>query len=272
MLKNEFTPIKGIDNILSNWWIVLLFTTLGGVTGYLFHLFNPPIYEATSHLTISMFFEKRELTQYEQDHAFLAAGAVITSSDVINSVKKIMVADELTSEEIDRLLGNVSTEYRESIWDLHVRDKNPVFTARYANVWAYIAEQRLNEALKHSLMTAQLQTQVDSLQNCLPSSTDLTVTVPVACKSFSLDDINSKIQEWSNELATEQALSLGILPIMTITLSQTASVPLDPVLYGRASVVMAGACIGFVLSLWLTGSRKGHRRDKNLQTPELDII
>jgi uncharacterized protein involved in exopolysaccharide biosynthesis len=208
-----------------------------------------------------MVFEKRVLAQYEVDRAIYAAGGVINSTDVVDTLFSTMQADGLSQVEIDKLRENKSIENRLSTWELHIRDTNPVVAAKYANIWAGIAEQRLNEALKHALFGEQLQNEITSLQNCLPSATPIPEVNLLLCKSYSLDDINTKIQSWSIDLASEQTLSQGILPIMTFSLASSATVPTKPVLYNIASLVFAGACIGFILSLWIVNIRKVQRFD-----------
>jgi uncharacterized protein involved in exopolysaccharide biosynthesis len=76
MNNMEFSPRNVLERALNRWWVIVLCMTLGGITGWIFHLFQNPIYEATTIMTISMEFPDRELTQYEQDYAFGAAGNI----------------------------------------------------------------------------------------------------------------------------------------------------------------------------------------------------
>ena len=65
------------------------------------------------------------------------------------------------------------------------------------------------------------------------------------------------LKNLSDELVQEQQLSLGILSTMKFAASGSATAPQKPVLYYLAYLVLAGACIGFVVSLWVVVSFKG---------------
>jgi hypothetical protein len=253
MNNREFTPRDHLERVLAYWWIVLILTILGGVTGWIFHFFQPPIYEATAGLTINLLFEKRELTQYEADTAFSATGVIITSTKVMDILQAEAQNRGLSLEQISRIHKNSSVERMESNVDLHVRDRDPVVAAAYANLWADIAEQSMNDALEHALLAEQLQNQLSRLQTCLPPLTPSPepVITPGECSSFSLNDINVRLQGLAMAMADEMRLSKGVLPITSISLNRSATVPEEPVIYAQASLVFAGACIGFFLSLWL---------------------
>ena len=264
MNHREFSPRETMERVLAGWWIVLILTILGGVAGWLFHFFQPPVYEATAGITINLFFDKRELTQYEADTAFNAAGAIISSTWVMDSFIATAHNRGLSPQDITRIQENTSIEAKESVWELHVRDRDPEVAAEYANLWASIAEQSMNDALKHALLAEQLQNQIDRLQSCLPSITPEPgpVTAPKECQIYSLEEINARVQGWAIEMADEQRLSQGILSITTISLNHSASIPEKPVLFNLANLVLAGACIGFFVSLWVTDIPKVRRSDK----------
>lgn len=265
MNDREFSPRETMEWVLARWWIVLILTILGGVTGCIFHIFQAPVYEAIASISINLDFEKRELTQYEADTAFNAAGAILNSSGVLDTLFVEAQKRGLSPQEISRIQQNTSIEAMESVWELHVRDRDPEAAADYSNLWANIAEQTMNDALMHALLAEQLHNQIDRLQSCLPPLMLVPepIPVPVECQSYSLDEINSRVQGWAIEMADEQRLSQGILSITTISLNRSASVPEKPVLYGQASLVLAGACIGFFISLWVVNIPKVRRRDRN---------
>jgi uncharacterized protein involved in exopolysaccharide biosynthesis len=64
MTSQEFSPRESLERIFARWWIVVAMAILGGVVGWAFHFFHPPVYEATAVLTVTMDFPQRELTQY----------------------------------------------------------------------------------------------------------------------------------------------------------------------------------------------------------------
>ena len=86
MADLEFIPFETMTRILSRWWITAAMAIAGGLLGWAFHFFSPSVYEATAILTVTMDFSQRELTQYEQDYAFNAAGAIIDSTEVKDQI------------------------------------------------------------------------------------------------------------------------------------------------------------------------------------------
>jgi len=263
MSKQEFNPLEVMGLILARWWVVLILTILGGLAGWIFHNFQPPIFEATASLTINLNFEKSELTQYESDTAFNAAGAIISSSNVMELFQEEALKNGLTLQDINRLHESRSVEAMESVWVLHARDRDPLVAAKYVNLWASISEQKLNDALKHALLAEQLQNLIDHFGNCLPSLTPIQETnlMPVECNVYSLDEINTYIQSWVDEMTNEKNLSQGVLPITSISLSSVAIVPKIPVRYNVGGLVLAGAILGFLVALWAASINKIHNRD-----------
>ncbi len=253
----EFVPSDALRNVLSRWWWVVILTALGGIVGWTFHFLLPPIYEADATITVSMVFYQRDLTQIEEDFAFSNAAAVINSSAIIDMLRQDMEADGLSSAEINSLVHHLSVEARESAWELHVRDRNPEYAARYANLWADIADQALNEALRHALVTDSLQKQINGLQSCLPSATPVPPSSADSCSNYSLTEINTDIQNLSDQVVVEKSQSLGLLPTMSFSPVSPASIPETPVEYQAGSLTLAGALIGFILSLWITNIHKG---------------
>jgi uncharacterized protein involved in exopolysaccharide biosynthesis len=243
MADSEFTPLETVAHILSRWWIAVIMAILGGIVGWAFHFFHPPVYEATAILTVTMDFSQRELTQYEQDYAFNAAGAIINSTAVEDQIVTISQTDGISISPT-QLEQRMFSEGRQSVWELHIRDRNPQVAAELVNIWAQVANDALNTTLEHAIKAEQLQYQVDKLEACLPSTPGMTET---------------DLQSWANELVQEKKLSLGILSIMEFALTGSASVPEKPVLFDQASLTLAGALIGFVISLWVAGSQRVQR-------------
>lgn len=260
MPESEFTPFETLQRILSRWWLVVILAVLGGLLGWTFQLFHAPVYEATADLTVAMDFTKHELTQYEEDHAFSAAGAIIRSIAVQDQVIAAAQADgiSITPYQLEQM---TSSEGMLSAWEIHVRDQDPQLAAELVNLWAQSADEALNTALDHAVHASQLQAQITLLESCLASvpGTGLVAIPPPApkeCGRYSLAEIQTSLQAWTDELVLERQHSLGILSIMEFALTGTASIPEEPVLFDRAGLIVAGTMIGLVLGVWVTSSRK----------------
>ena len=249
MNNNEFSLRESTLRVFSRWWVVVILMVSGGVAGWIFHLFRSPMYDANATITINMEYQKRELTELQVDSAFNAASAIITSSTVFNQV--------ITEAQAQGYSINLSfihkyffLEGRQSVWELRVRDENPNNAAALANVWANKATDALTSALGHALQADQLQIQISGLENCLAGMTGQMTPTPENCNNFSQSKIQEMLQNRAGNLIKEKKSSLGILPIMTISLTDLASAPEKPAIFNQGNLVFGGAIIALVVSLW----------------------
>ena len=234
-----------MEHAFKRWWVIVLITVLGGIAGWAFHFFNPPVYEATSVITVNMDFQKRQLTQYEEDYAFGAAGAIGTSDQVENQI--ITEAKKRGFPiGLDQLQQQMFIEQKQSVWELHIRNRDPEIAAELANLWSENFYLALNTALGHAIRADQIQAQIDAINSSLTASGS-SVLSPEA---------QTTLKNLSDELLQEQNSSQGIISIMKFTQTGSAIAPKSPVLYRLANLVLAGVCIGFVVSLWVAGSYK----------------
>ncbi len=261
MKNQEFSPLDSAERALAHWWVMVVLMVVGGLGGWVIHLFLPPVFEAGAVVTVSMDFEKRELTQFEQDYAFGAARDVIAS----NSVMNIVIADaQSNGYSIDpaRFHRDFYLEGRQSVWELRVRDRDPNIAAALANIWVGAATDALDAALTHSLLADQIQAQITGLENCFAGVTQHAGLIPMDCRGLSLDMIEARLQEKTTALLLEKKSGLGLISIMTFGQTEAATAPAAPSIYGQAGLVLAGAFIGLIVSFWIISLLHQARRDR----------
>ena len=256
MDNQEFSPYNAMLRILSRWWMVVALMVVGGLVGFGFHLLTPPVYEANAFVTISMDFQKSTLTQIEEDTAFNAASDIIYSHSVVDQVIAEAQANGYTLTT-SGFLKDFYLESRQSVWEFHVRDRDPNAAAALVNIWAQGSTDALNAALSHALMADQVQLQVAGLENCLAGVTPQLASKQMDCRGYSSAELQGMLQEQTASLVNEKRLSFGILSIMTIGFTNPAFAPLTPLVYGQAGLVLAGALMGLVISLWGVNAFKG---------------
>jgi uncharacterized protein involved in exopolysaccharide biosynthesis len=243
-MKNlEFSPRESLEQTFKRWWVIVLITVLGGIAGWAFHFFNPPVYEATAVITANMDFQQRALTQNEEDYTINAAAAIGTSTNLENQIISGAKALGL-SIDINQLRQQMFIERKQSVWELHIRNREPKVAAELANLWSEKFYQALNAALVHAIRADQIQSQINAINNSLSASGSLVLS-PGA---------QTTLKNLSNERLKEQKSSQGIISIMKFTQTESAIPPQRPILFQLAYLVLAGACIGFVVSLWLVSS------------------
>jgi hypothetical protein len=142
-------------------------------------------------------------------------------------------------------------ERRTSNWELHTRDQDPKVAAELANIWAEKSLAALDSALEHAYRVDYLEQQLNNIARN-PSSAN-----PVQ------PDLNSTaLQNYLDEITREKKLSGGIVSMMTFAPGSDATEPQKLVLYSIAGLVLAGAVIGFVLSLWIVNRFEIRRYDE----------
>ena len=256
--QEEFSPLEAAERAFARWWIIVLLTVLGGIGGWIYHYLRPPVYEAKAVIVISMDFSTLELTQYEEDYAFGAAGALISSNAVRGQVVAKVQASGIQIN-LEQFVGGSSIEGRQSVWEMRVRDADPYVAATLANAWAETAYDTLVQAQEHALLAEQLYVQVSAWQACLPTYVIPTPkpnqTSPYSfiwnkdCEHYSIEEIEKALAGMSTELAAEESQSQGLISILEFALTETATVPDKPVIYGQGNLVFAGAIVGFVIAL-----------------------
>jgi uncharacterized protein involved in exopolysaccharide biosynthesis len=248
MKNQEFSPRESLERSFERWWVIVLLTVLGGIAGWAFHFFRPPVYEATAVITANMDYQKHQLTQNEEDYTFNAAGAIGTSTKVENQIIAEAQIRGLPVD-IDQLRQQMFIERKQSVWELHIRNRDPEIAAELANLWAEKFSEALNAALGHAIRADQIQTQIDNINSSLSTSGS-----PVLSP-----ETQATLKTLSDELLQEKHSSQGVISIMKFALTGSATAPQNPVLYYLADLVLAGACIGFVVSLWVVNSYQVQR-------------
>jgi hypothetical protein len=245
MKDQEFYLLASLERAFQRWWVIVLLTSLGGLAGWAFHLLRPPLYESTAYITVSMNFQNGKITQREQDYAFTAAGAVGNSTEVIDQIVAAAKASGFPIRT-DQLTQQMFIERKQSLWEFHIRNRDPGTAAKLADLWAQNALAALNAALGHAIQADQIQAQINGITSFQPAS-GLPGLSP---------EMQTTLQGLSDKLFQEQQASQGIISIMKFALTGSAAVPQKPVLFDLADLVLAGACIGFVISLWAAHSLK----------------
>lgn len=259
MSDTEFIPAETVRCMLRRWWLLPLLAFLGGVLGWSIHFFRAPVYEATASLLITMDFDERELTQYEMDYAFSAAGGIIESGTVQDQlVARARAAGiQISAEELSR---DSVAEGRQSVWELHVLHHEPQVAAELANLWAQVALEELNTALGHASLADQLEQQTNLLEACLPFPPGVEAPeayprpAPKECARYTLAEIQTLVQDWQAQQENERVLSLGLLSSFSFSVNDLAEPPASPRNYDLAGMTLAGALIGLVISLWVSGA------------------
>ena len=247
-MNGDFSPREGFENALRNWWLVVLLVIWGGVAGWLIHRAQPAVYQADASFQITIDFKKISgLSQFDEDHAYNQVGAIIGSTAVMNAVAAQAAAQgiQLTPQEFQY---STSLSRKEYTWVLQVQRTSPREAQVLANLWADAANKTLQDAYQHAVTADQQGLYLASLESCLAAS-GRTSPSSNQC-GMSPTELQNQILAASSRYAQEQAAGLGLFPDLNVVLTSRAQLPTAPAEFDTNVMVLAGALIGFVISLW----------------------
>lgn len=257
-MEQGFSPIDTLERTLKNWWIVVLMMLLGAGAGWGVHRIRPAQYEARAAISVAIdFIRTGALTDVEEDYAIGVVGDVIGSAEVMDAV----FADARQkgyAESVAGLKQAVYPERHNHTWVLRVRHPDPQAAAWLANRWGEAASVTLDEALGHALAADSLVRRLDALESCLARSVTAG-PVQAVCNPDGLAQTQAEMARLNAALKEEQLGSQGMLAYSTFTLTETAQPPARPVLYRTGQMMLSGALIGLLISIWLAYLRLPER-------------
>jgi uncharacterized protein involved in exopolysaccharide biosynthesis len=254
VVVKEFSPYDTFMHTYRCLWLVILFTILGGLVGFLFHRLQPPIYEASAmielniDLTQSDFAQVHPLTELEQDQSISGAMALIASEPVLEQTVIAAQAQGIQFNEANLVLGrNIFLERKHANQILRVRHTHPESAAQIANLWSDQAFEALVEARSHATRARFLKEYLTTLENC-PSPQETSLDGPGICQLQTYEELQTHIQTITEELQQELLLGKGIIPAMRFDQIQSAAIPTTPSSFQSNVLVLSGAVLGFIAS------------------------
>ena len=148
---DEFTPLRHFYRLSRLWWLIVLTTLLGSGVAYLFHRLNPPVYQATSSLNVTIDLSELQILsdipkdklQYNEDLALSVTDQAFRSLDAYQAVLTRCLAQELPIPDVHTLYANHTLERRHAIWQLHYRHTDPQVAQAVAGIWAEVAYENM---------------------------------------------------------------------------------------------------------------------------------
>jgi hypothetical protein len=248
--NTTFSPNRYVERSLKYWWFIVLLSLLGAIAGFLFHLIQPPLYEARAMITVGIDFARTGyLTDIEEDQMIGLVGDVISSTDVIQMVQEDAVENGIIPE------GQLVEDYLKLErwgfqWAARAANPNPGLAANLSNLWAEKAMYVLEESNNHAIVAEGLDRYIVSLENCLQTLVTLN-PVHGQCPYQNLEDLQEELNKTVKALHREKISSKGISPSVQLVLSEKARVPDKPVRFGRNLLVFSGTMLGFLMGILL---------------------
>lgn len=246
----EVVPSVLLFTALRFWWIIFAVMVLGGLAGLVASGLLPPVYESIAYFPAAIDYAATgPLSQFEEDTAYNAVGAILSSQDV-----RQQVIDQASQEGYPLTLVNLRQmsflERRFDVWEVRVRGADPVMTRRVAEIWNEIGQQTLVERYRHAVQADLLNRYAQTLEDCLGKSVASEPSVGL-CSRYRFAELQNDLRETGQALYNERVASGGLFaglqpgPPMPVTSLER------PVQYGRGQLVLAGSMIGLVVGLVL---------------------
>ena len=148
---DEFLPLQHFYRLTRLWWLIVLCSLLGMGAAYIFHRFNPPVYEATASINVTIDLAKLQILtdipkdklQYNEDLAVSVTDQAFRSLEAYQAVLTRCLAQGLPIPDIGTLYANHTLERRHAIWQLHYRHTDPQVALAVANTWAEVAYENM---------------------------------------------------------------------------------------------------------------------------------
>ena len=233
--------------VLTLWPIVALAGILGGIAGLQYASLQPPVYRAAAQFAAGLNFDRDPpLRQREQDLAEGKVATFLRSDSVLADVEKALLDAKLISEGED-FSGDFILERRISDWYFAVYHYDPVIAAFAANAWAEAAQDAFRKARFHALKAELLEAQIERVQIRLLNLQDYGFDSNVGIEG--IENLERRERELEEALETELELSHGVESFFSLEWTARASIPTEPVVYGRGRLAIGGAMAGIGLAV-----------------------
>jgi len=145
-MRDVVDPVSSFNNLIQNWWKIIIFAAIGGILGLAMSYVLPPWYEAEAIFSATIDFTEINFknlkgsvgepvvwTQYEEDLVLQVVERMLLKvrNDVIRYARTLDPALEIkeyrNSYQIERYL---------SMWYLRYRHEDPEIAQAIVNFWA----------------------------------------------------------------------------------------------------------------------------------------
>lgn len=232
-----------IYQLIINRWLWLLVAGLcGAVMGWCLFISRAPVYESSAILGVNInYLVTQPLELVVENRAISAIAQTILSDEVVGQViAEMNAAGSMKSMTIADFREHASLSRRLSDWYLLVRAEDPEWATMLAENWARVSLEFIHEAQEHGWRVVALMNEQQFDLECerVPAE-----SLNYVCTTLPL---HLEGEAYQGAIQNELILSRGILPGINVTILQEPIVPTEPILWGKTTLIVAGAMAGLI--------------------------
>jgi hypothetical protein len=253
-LSQDVELQPAFERLLRQWWMLVLMGLLGALAGFLFSLGRPAVFEAQGVLGVSLDYGVAvPLELVVEDRVLSRVASLLTSDSVLAVVLDGLPKEILTTRHFSApkdLRRSLRLDRRLGRWSLVAADQDPAVARDLAAAWTEAAANALDQALLHAIKAQALMAARPMLVECvLGAAADSAPGVKDWTCSVAPND--ALPDALAQQLQSERQASRGVLPLTSFELLESPTLPTEPVLWSRGTLVFAGAGLGLLAGLIL---------------------
>jgi hypothetical protein len=247
-MNGSFKPFDVLEEGLRYWWLVTLLILIGGAAGWLYHTFQPPVFEASASIAIGVDYTRTGNIDIQKEDKLLEVVADEMEAGPVQQAVLAQAQSQNVALDLETWKRISFIERRDHSCILRVRDTDPQKASLLANWWAEAAYSSLTTSYAHAVKAQGLQRYLDSLESCLQK---VTVNAPAlaACQVNSLAELQNQLAETGKVFLEEKIAARGVTPALVISSIEKASLPKKPALFDRNKMTLAGLVLGLLAAV-----------------------
>jgi hypothetical protein len=244
-----------IQCIIRRWYVLIIGGILGGIAGMALASLRAPVYESKASLLVAVDYGGAEISKGLTIYQSLdRVRALILADDTLTAARESlpgMTAAGQIPSGASELRTHLRVAQTPSGFDLYTYFADPADGSHFANAWAQVSLDQLEESYLHAVRASDLQRELYK-SHCELGLSGEAAERRVVWKCDTTD-VEPEASELPEALLAEVRLSHGIPPFLSFSLLEQAAPAHSPVLWARSSLILGGILAGLTSAAGLLG-------------------
>ena len=214
----------------------------GGIAGWILWMFLPQQYDAVTHLSIGIDYNRTgKLENLQEDRIFGI------TEDILHSDAVMLPLFEQSGEtDFMTFYQKTAISRTNETWRLSVRGTDPKEIGQLALLWLDTAYDALLTAKDHAIHAEALQNELEGLTSCIQNTAQS--IIPSGCPEND-EEIPYLIDVYTQNIQTELSASHGLSSAILIGSKNPEQLEIQPASRNAAADTFLGAFIGLIIAM-----------------------